>query len=276
MGIESGLLLFGFGFLTGGYGTLIGAGGGFVLLPFLLLLYPRENPEILTSISLAVVFFNALSGTRAYARMKRVDYKSGLLFSLAALPGAVLGALSTAYIPRRLFDGIFGLLMAGAAIYLFSPRKLERTGGLPLPKRYRLYRHLVEADGTEYAFAYNPITGTAVSFVVGYFSSLLGIGGGIIHVPVLVYVLHFPIHLATATSHFILANMALAGTVTHIVTGNFVRGVHRTVFLSAGVLLGAPWGAYLSKYVKGPGIMRSLALALGLVGIRILIQAWRD
>ena len=81
-----GLLLM--GFFTGGYGTLIGAGGGFVLLPVLLLLYPQESPEILTSISLAVVFFNALSGTEAYAIMKRVDYKSGLLFSMTGLPGA--------------------------------------------------------------------------------------------------------------------------------------------------------------------------------------------
>ena len=70
MGFRSSLGLLLMGFFTRGYGTLIGAGGGFVLLPVLLLLYPQENPEILTSISLAVVFFNALSGTEAYAIMK--------------------------------------------------------------------------------------------------------------------------------------------------------------------------------------------------------------
>ena len=97
MGFESSLGLLLLGFFTGGYGTLIGAGGGFVLLPVLLLLYPQESPEILTSISLAVVFFNALSGTEAYAIMKRVDYKSGLLFSMTGLPGAVIGALTTSF-----------------------------------------------------------------------------------------------------------------------------------------------------------------------------------
>lgn len=56
------------GFFIGGYGTLIVAGGGFVLVPLLLLLYPNESTETLTSISLAVVFFNALSGSVAYAR----------------------------------------------------------------------------------------------------------------------------------------------------------------------------------------------------------------
>lgn len=83
------------GFIVGTYGTLIGAGGGFVLMPILLILYPRESADRLTAISLAVVFFNALSGSGAYARMKRIDYKSGLMFAAATIPGAIIGALST-------------------------------------------------------------------------------------------------------------------------------------------------------------------------------------
>lgn len=54
--------LIGLGFLVGLYGTLIGAGGGFILMPLLLLLHPQANPQHLTAISLAVVFFNALAG----------------------------------------------------------------------------------------------------------------------------------------------------------------------------------------------------------------------
>ena len=75
------------GFFVGAYGTMIGAGGGFILVPLLLLFYPKDAPEIITSISLAVVFFNAASGSIAYARMKRIDFKSGTIFSLAAIPG---------------------------------------------------------------------------------------------------------------------------------------------------------------------------------------------
>ena len=75
------------GLLIGAFGTLIGAGGGFILVPILLLMYPHENTELITGISLAVVFFNALSGSWAYSRMKRIDYKSGIIFSLATIPG---------------------------------------------------------------------------------------------------------------------------------------------------------------------------------------------
>ena len=274
MGFGSSLGLLLMGFFTGGYGTLIGAGGGFVLLPVLLLLYPQESPEILTSISLAVVFFNALSGTEAYAMMGRVDYKSGLLFSTASLPGAVTGALTTAFIPRWLFDTVLGILMGGASLYLLFKNKLMKEGGFPETSGHGFSRHLIEADGTEYHYSFNPILGMTLSFIVGFFSSLLGIGGGIIHVPALVYLLHFPVHIATATSHFILANMALTGTMTHILTGTFTHGVHRTVFLALGVMVGAQLGARLSSRIKGTWIIKSLAVALGLVGVRILIQAW--
>ena len=73
---------------TGIYGTLVGLGGGFVVVPLLLYLYPEESPRIITAVSLAVVFFNALSGTLAYARMRRIDYSTGLPYALATVPGA--------------------------------------------------------------------------------------------------------------------------------------------------------------------------------------------
>src|SRR4051812_31548501 len=117
--MEQYLWLVPVGFIIGAYGTLIGAGGGFVLVPLLLLFYPHETPDTITSISLAVVFFNALSGSIAYARVRRIDYYSGATFALAAVPGAVFGALSTALIPRHFFDILIGLLMISGAAFLF-------------------------------------------------------------------------------------------------------------------------------------------------------------
>jgi uncharacterized protein len=260
------------GFLIGTFGTLIGAGGGFLLTPLLLLTYPYEGPEVITSISLAVVFVNALSGSVAYARMQRIDYRSGVIFSLATIPGAILGALTTTYMPRRVFDGMFGLFMILTALFL-----LVRKQSPVLTRQdtsHSLLRNLTEADGTRHTFSYNPTVGIVLSVAVGYLSSFLGIGGGIIHVPAMAYVLHFPIHIATATSHFTLAVMALTGTLVHIASGAFHRGVRRTIMLGIGVLIGAQIGARLSQRVHGAWILRSLAVALGLVGVRILLQAW--
>src|SRR5262245_41136174 len=97
---------------------MIGAGGGFVLVPLLLLLYPSADPDFVTSISLAVVFFNAASGTAAYVRQKRVDYLAANLFALATIPGAIAGALVIGYIPREAFDVIFALLLLAIAAFL--------------------------------------------------------------------------------------------------------------------------------------------------------------
>src|SRR5262245_6312664 len=104
-------LLVGLGFAVGGYGTLIGAGGGFLLVPVLLLLYPNEEPASLTAVSLSVVFFSAYSGSWAYARMGRIHYPLGLLLIISGIPGALLGAWLVPYIPRQFFEGSFGSLL---------------------------------------------------------------------------------------------------------------------------------------------------------------------
>lgn len=262
-----------FGFLVGGLGTLIGVGGGFIIMPVLLLVYPEASPETITSISLAVIFFNALSGSWAYSKMKRIDYKSGLVFATATIPGAILGALTANYIPRRLFNIFFGLLMIAAAIHLFFHRSARAKGDVKKGGHITT-RTLIEKNGTVHTFSFNIRIGIVLSVFVGYLSSMLGIGGGIIHVPALISLLNFPVHIATATSHFILVIMALTGTIVHIATGSFSHGgVYQTIILAIGVLIGAQAGALLSQRVRGVWIIRGLAIALASVGVRILFMA---
>jgi uncharacterized membrane protein YfcA len=261
------------GVIIGAFGTLIGAGGGFVLMPILILLYPNEKTQVITSISLAVVFFNALSGSVAYARMRRIDYRSGILFLIATIPGAILGAITTTYIPRHIFDIIFSLLLIASSIYLAI------TGGKTSePDSSKSHLHWIRISFTDtcgktYKYSYNLILGLCISLVVGFASSLLGIGGGVIHVPALSGLLNFPVHIATATSHFILAGTSLTGTIVHITTGAFHSGIRRTICLSIGVLIGAQIGAFYSNRIKGTIIIRALAVALALLGFRILLLA---
>jgi hypothetical protein len=96
------------GFLVGTYGTIIGAGGGFIIVPLLVFLFPQDGPSMITAASLAVIFVNAASGTIAYAVQKRVSYRTGSLFAAATIPGALLGSYLTSYIPRRIFGLVFG------------------------------------------------------------------------------------------------------------------------------------------------------------------------
>lgn len=256
------LVLLGFG--VGTLGTLIGAGGGFILVPALILLYPAEKPEILTALSLSVVFFNALSGTIAYARMKRIDYKSGILFTIAGIPGALLGAHTVAYLPRRAFEVLFSVLMMGVAGYLmWRPGRDEAHDAPPAPDPEARTRFLTKRLKV----------GMVLSLFVGYIANLLGIGGGIIHVPAMIHLLKFPVHVATATSHFILTFLALAGTAEHAAQGAYASTARHAAFLALGAVMGAQVGARLSTRIRGPWIVRGLAAGLALAGIRILAMA---
>jgi hypothetical protein len=269
------LLLIITGFLIGIFGTLIGAGGGFVLVPILILSYPELSPEIYTAISMAIVAANAISGSVAYARSGRIDFKAGLLFALFTIPGSILGVLTTQFIPRHLFNIIFGILLVALALYLlFKHNDTIREVHIDQDQKRWKHRELVDAGGIKYSYTYNQTRGIIISLIVGYISPVLGIGGGIIHVPALVQWLQFPVFIATATSHFILAIMATVSVIVHAIKGSYAdpKILHMVIGLVIGVIPGAQIGAWLSHKIKGHTIIRVLAICLGVVGIRILLR----
>jgi uncharacterized membrane protein YfcA len=269
MGVTQALPLIVLGIVVGAYGTLIGAGGGFVLVPALLLLYPRESPVTITTTSLAVVCANAVSGSLAYARMKRIDYQTGGLFALATIPGAIAGVFAVGLFTRGLFDRLLGVLLILLALWLVLRPQLEAW---PTQQgRGVNERALVDATGATYIYAYNRWLGLGLSGVVGFLSSLLGIGGGIIHVPAMVQLLSIPPHVATATSHFVLAMTSGTASVVHAIHGDFHSVASQTIALAAGVVPGAQIGAMISSRLHGMQILRLLAAALALVGLRLLI-----
>jgi uncharacterized protein len=118
---------------------------------------------------------------------------------------------------------------------------------------------------------YNLGLGACISVVIGFLSSVLGIGGGIIHVPALTRILNFPVHIATATSHFVLSITALVATIIHLMNGTLKGQLGTILWISLGAIIGAQVGAKLSNQMKGTWIIRALAAGLGLIGIRILL-----
>lgn len=268
------LLLTPLGMAIATYGTLIGAGGGILIVPALLLLYPHESANTIASISLAVIFLNAISGTIAYGHMHRIDYRAGLLFAAAAIPAGFLGAYGTSLLSRRAFDLAFSVVVLALALFIFL-RPLSGASQHQATTRETIHR-LIDFKGNSFVYAFSNRRGVLFSFGIGLISSMLGIGGGPFYVAMLVYPLHFPLHVATATTQFMLMIISLSWSSAHLIAGGFQHGLFRTLFLGVGVLIGAQIGARLSQRVAGTLISRIMAGGLLLVGIRLILHAFEN
>lgn len=243
------------GILVGTIGTLIGAGGGFILVPLLMMMYPKFSAQEITAISMFCVACNGTSGSIAYFYRKQVHLKTALIFTLASVPGAWMGSSLTRAFDRKSFELFFAavLFILGLVIFFRKPKSRDAASTheswIPTGKDFLL--------------------GFAISLGVGFLAAALGIGGGIVHVPLLSQALAMPVHLAAGTSHFILAITAIVATVEHFMHGDFPAAATFLPHLALGIVAGAQLGAWLSKRVSSVIIMKSLAIAILLVGLRI-------
>ena len=263
------------GFVVGAYGTVIGAGGGFILVPVLLFVYPEYGPEQVTAISLAVVCANATSGSIAYGRHRRIDYRTGALFAVSSIPGVISGAIVVHYVPERLFSGLFGLML----LMLAAVALRGRSASVRPPQRGRgvLVRRLEDPEGRTYIYAYKIWQGVVLSVGVGFVSSLFGIGGGVIHVPAMIILLHIPVPFAVATSHFVLAFMSGGGSMVHLIDGSLGgEQLVKAGALALGAIPGAQVGALISHRIKGRYVLILLAVAIVVLGVRLLAKAMLD
>lgn len=258
------------GIAVGGFGTLIGAGGGFLLTPILLICFPSMPVQSVTAISMITVLFNSSSGSSAYAFMKRIDYKTGIVFAIATAPGAIIGTILTTHVSRHLFNIIFGAFMLIFAIVIMLKKSMGNScAPAGQSGRFRAVRHLTDRSGNEAAFSFNMPAGIVISMFVGLLSGFLGIGGGIVHVPALV-LLGFPAHFATATSHFVLVFSSMISILVHLSDGSLTQNMTMSLSIACGTVAGAQVGARISSRIKGSVIMLCLAIALIFAGARIL------
>jgi uncharacterized membrane protein YfcA len=240
-------------------------------VPLLLLIYKLPPPAAAAS-SLVVVFLNAASGTVGYLRQRRVDLRTGALLALGTIPGAIAGPWIAERTPERAFRIIFGAFMLLMALFLWlRPEREDDARGTLRLGRWRVRRHFRDADGAEYDYEFDPLVALLISLGVGVLSSLLGIGGGIVHVPAMIHVMAMPVHIATATSHFTLAITALTGVLEYARKGYIDWPVAGA--LGAGAVLGAQLGAAVSARFHGRRIVRLLTAAIVLLGVRLLWSA---
>lgn len=255
------------GLMVGALGSAAGIGGGFILVPVLILLFPDSSIVTITSISLSVVFLNASSGTLGYIRQGRVDYKSAALFTLAAVPTAVVGAIATDNIEKHTFQLSFGILLIVGSAYLLWRARIMRFKKVRIEWE-KTNRILLDKGDCIYRYYVNEPLGMSISAIAGGTSSFFGIGGGVVQMPAMVGIMKMPPPIAAATTQFVLIFTALAGVLSHVIQGNFHVGWRRAGLLGIGALVGAQIGVLISRRLDPKWIIWGLALSMVLLGIR--------
>jgi uncharacterized membrane protein YfcA len=239
-------------------------------VPLLLITY-KLPPPAAAATSLVVVLLNAASGSITYVRRGRVDVRTGLLLAAATVPGAFfIGPELAERIPARAFKIGFGmfLLVIATVLFLRPERQAASPDRGPRTALWRSRRTFTDGSGVVTEYEFDVALAVVLSFAVGVLSSMLGIGGGIVHVPALIHLMGFPVHVATATSQFVLAFTAAAGVAKYASAGHVVWSLAGAV--GAGVIVGAQLGARLSQRMKGAGIVRLLVLAIVALAVRLV------
>ncbi len=273
MFIFIGFLLLGLG--IGLVGTLVGAGGGFILTPLLLLFFPGYRPEVIAASSLLVVNLNALSGTIAYLRLGRIDVKTSVIYGLVASPWVVLGAYGTSLVARGPFDVLLGIALLALCVSLLlgPPSRDHLPSGEEIP--HWKGRNIVDRAGLVYTYRFRFKRGIWMSTLIGFLSSFLGIGGGPIYVPVMIRFLYVPTHIATATSQCLLLLTATVAVLYHYLQGNLQAVAHFVFPLAIGVISGAQVGAVLSNRLRSITLSRVLALLLIIVSVVLFYKGFK-
>jgi len=281
------LLLAGTGFLVGILGGFFGVGGGFIAGPMMFLAGVPLNFVVGTD--LAHMTGKSIVAGRRHRALGHVDVKLGMLLAAGTVPGIELGARFIEYLEHT---GNIEIIVGGAYVIILlvismftaweslRALRMERTkristkdalgfsGGSARPAILRIPPMISLPDSGVAEASLWAILG--VGFITGLLAGVLGVGGGFVRMPLLIYVLRIPTHVAVGTDLFSVAFSAGFGTLTHALKGNV--DILIALVMHTGAAIGAQVGAVSTRFVSGPRIRLIFSL-LPLIGaIMMIIQ----
>lgn len=256
------------GALTGLVGSLLGLGGGVFLVPLLTLVFGLPIRSAVAA-SLVCVIATATASATTGLRRGLVNVRLGLVLELATSVGGIFGGLLAASLSTRALYGLFAgtLAVMGAVVALRSGRRnVLDSNEDPGP----LGGRLLEGEN---AFVYRPTRlglGMVASWVAGAVSGLLGVGGGIVKVPVLNAFCGIPIRVAAATSTFMIGVTASASAFIYLARGDVMLPV--TAAVALGALPGSLAGSQLSHRAEPRSLKILMAVVLLVVAAQMALR----
>jgi uncharacterized membrane protein YfcA len=279
------LMIIGLGGIVGLLTGMLGVGGGFLTTP--ILIFYGIPPAVAVASSATQITGTSVSGLLAYRRRKGVDYRMGAVLIAGGTVGAVVGgflfrllqelgqidtAIALLYV---ILLGSIGLLMAresATALGLFKPSERARAPRrhnpitAVLPMRWRFYQS---------GLYISPLAPLALGFVAGILTVLLGVGGGFIVVPAMIYLLGMSAQVVVGTSLMQILAVTAATTLIHSMTTKSVDIV-LAVLLLLGSVVGAQFGARFAQRIKPELLRLILAVVVLAVAFRMALSlGWR-
>lgn len=239
------------GLVVGIFGGMFGLGGGIIMVPLLLFLF-KKDVHTATATSLAVIGPMALSGSISNIFTGNISYAAFIFMSLGSMGGAYLGASWQKKVPQEILRKILGIAVLLVSLTLLF-RFFNSTAGI-FPAEGMVFFGLLLIFGV----------------FVGIFSGMLGLGGGIIMLPLLMTGFGFTAHMATATSLAIIVPTSIAGSVKNYKTGTldtllFIR-------LAIGAVLGSTLGTIIAQYIANDDLKRLVGIVVFLISLSILFK----
>ena len=279
------LFLAGVGFVVGLLGGFFGVGGGFLAGPMMFLAGVPMNFVVGTD--LAHMTGKSIVAARRHRVLGHVDIKLGLLMVLGTLPGIELGAriieglessgkidlvVGLVYVVILVVIGSFTAWESLRAMQLVRTERMDVQDALAfqgVTQRVRLFRvpPLISLPGSGIAEISLWVV-VGVSFLTGLLAGVLGVGGGFIRMPMMVYLIGVPTHVAVGTDLFEVVISAGYGTVTHALKGNV--DILMALVMQTGAAIGAQIGATSTRFFAGPRIRLFFSI-LPFVGAALVV-----
>jgi len=247
MDILSFLLLFAGGLFAGTLGSLLGLGGGIILVPFLTLVMGLPMHQAIAT-SITAVIATSTAGASMNVRRKTVNIRLGMVLETATVAGAIGGGLTATLLSGTTLTRTFAVLMVIVAAFMLWRSRFHSStpwgGKGVIPGTF-----FDEATGETVEYSVHRLPAAmAVSLLAGNISGLLGVGGGIFKVPTMHLVCGMPLKAATATSNFMIGVTAAASAFIYFAHGYLNPTVTSAAIL--GVLAGSFLGVWLSTKIE--------------------------
>lgn len=272
--VEFVVLVFLISIFAGVFGSIVGLGGGVVIIPVLTILL-GVNIHLAIGASIVAIIGTSSGAASAYVRDKMTNLRVGMFLEVASTSGAIVGAAVAAYTNAPALEFIFGAILIVSLIPQLTklgediPKSPELKG---FAKRLGLTGSYVEKDGT--VIHYNserPAEGLLGTWVAGVLSGLLGIGGGAFKVLSMDIAMKLPMKVSTTTSNFMIGVTAAASAGIYFARGDVDPVIVAPVAL--GILIGAALGAQVLLRSRNTTIRKVFAVVLAAAAIEMILSA---